>query len=186
MSEFPRMRRADKQVTRERSFEMLRAGWCGRLATVAPDGEPYVCPLLFVWRAGEIWFHTSAATGHLRRNLAQNDRACFEIDEPGEVFAYGRFACDTGIAYRSVIAFGRVRVIDGEADKSAFFDTFMQRYHPVDAGRPRGFYPRLGEVTVFAMALDRITGKETVLPALPERWPASDNTRTPRAEPPTG
>jgi nitroimidazol reductase NimA-like FMN-containing flavoprotein (pyridoxamine 5'-phosphate oxidase superfamily) len=145
-----------------------------------------VCPLLFVWRNDEIWFHTAAATGHLRSNLAQNDRACFEVDEPGEVFPYGRFTCDTGIAYRSVIAFGRVRIVDADAEKSAFFDQFMERYHPVDADRPRGFYPRLGEVTVFAMAVDRITGKETVLPALSDRWPARDSTRTPGAEPPRG
>lgn len=184
MSQAPVMRRADKQMAQQRCIELLQAGYCGRLGTVSADGEPYVCPLLFVLREGEIWFHTARANGHLARNLAHDARACFEIDVPGEVFAYGRFACDTGIAYQSVIAFGRVRVIEAEAEKAAFFDAFMERYHAHDPDRPRGFYPRLGEVTVFALGIDRMTGKETVLPAASERWPARDNTRTPHAQPP--
>jgi hypothetical protein len=181
MSDVPKLRRVDKVMTAEDSVALLRSAYCGRLATVAPDGEPYVCPLLFVWRDDEVWFHTASVTGHLRRNLAHDDRACFEADSPGEVFPYGRFTCDTGLAYQSVIAFGRVRIAQAEEDKTGFFDAFMERYHPQDPDRPRGFYPRLAEVTVFALRVERLTGKQTLLPAVAERWPARDRTRTPNA-----
>ena len=64
----------------------------------------------------------TVARGHLRANVDHEPRVCFEIDEPGEVFPYGRFECDTGLAYRSVTAFGRIRVVDDRAQKSGFFD----------------------------------------------------------------
>lgn len=32
--------------------ELLRAGYCGHLATISPDGSPYVCPLLYSCMSG--------------------------------------------------------------------------------------------------------------------------------------
>jgi hypothetical protein len=81
--------------------------------------------------------------------------------------------------------FGRVLVIENRAEKAKFFDEFMARYHPGEGGtRAAGFYPQLDVVTVYAMTTDRITGKETVLPAAGARWPAIDRTRTPNARAP--
>jgi len=185
MSQAPGMRRADKQLGAQDAIDVMAAAYCGRLATVSDEGEPYICPLLFLWRDGRVWFHTSAAHGHLARNLAHGRRACFEVDEAGETFAYGRFLCDTGLAYRSVIVFGPVEVVESREEKAAFFDAFMARYHRESGPqRPDGFYPQLGAVTVYAMSPDRITGKQTILPAAQDRWPALDRTRTPHAQPP--
>jgi hypothetical protein len=178
------MRRADRQMDPERALAALQGAYCGRLGTVSADGEPYVCPLLFVWEDNALWFHTTRATGHLARNLERDAPACFEVDAPGEAFAYGRFQCDTGLAYASVLVFGRVEVVDAPAAKAKFFDALMARYHPEDSGRPRGFYPRLDEVTVYVLRPGRITGKETLLPAAQARWPARDSTRSPDAVPP--
>jgi hypothetical protein len=49
--------------------------------------------------------------------------------------------------------------------------------------RPQGFFPRLDQVTVYAMTIERMTGKKTVLPALEEQWPAVDRTKSPNARP---
>ena len=43
--------------------------------------------------------------------IFRDTRACFEIDEAGQVFAYGRFECDTGTSYASVIALGRIALV---------------------------------------------------------------------------
>ena len=110
-------------------------------------------------------------------------RVCFEVDEPGEVFAYGRFECDTSIEYRSVMAFGRIRVVEDRAAKAAFFDALMARYGDPGWERPAGFYPRIDQITVYAIAIERLTGKETPLPAPAERWPSADHTKTPHARP---
>jgi hypothetical protein len=38
-------------------------------------------------------------------------------------------------------------------------------------------------ITVYAMTVERMTGKERLLPELSERWPAKDRTKTPNARP---
>jgi nitroimidazol reductase NimA-like FMN-containing flavoprotein (pyridoxamine 5'-phosphate oxidase superfamily) len=168
----------------DRIGEMLARGYAGRLATVGADGWPYVVPLLYVWMNSEIWVHNTSARGHLRTNVEHEPRVCFEIYDPGEGFPYGRFECDSSVAYRSVIVFGRVRIVDEPAQRAAFFDALMHKYGNPDWERPAGFYPRLHQVTIYAIAVERMTGKELPLPAPQERWPAVDRTKSPGARPP--
>ena len=177
------VRRADKLMADDRVRAMVATSYCGRLATVGADGWPYVVPLLYVWINDEIWVHNTRARGHLRENVDHEARVCFEIDEPGEVFPYGRFECDTSIEYRSVVAFGRIRIVDDEQGKRDFFDALMVKYANPDWDRPKAFYPRLDQVTVYAIKIESMSGKETPLPAVPERWPAVDRTKSPNAKP---
>jgi len=183
MSAVPQVRRTDKLMPDEGARAMLASAYCGRLATVGADGWPYVCPLLFTWMDGEIWVHNTRAQGHLRTNVEHASRVCFEVDAPGEVFPYGRFECDTSVAYRSVVAFGIIRIVEDRDRKTAFFDALMQKYSDAGSGRPQGFYPRLDQVTVYAIAVERMAGKETTLPAAADRWPAADHTKSPHARP---
>jgi len=185
MSAPPQLRRADKQMTEARALEILARGFCGRIASVGADGWPYCVPLLYVWADGEVHVHNSAARGHLRANVAHDRRVCFEVDEPSEVFDYGRFECDSSVAYRSVIVFGIIRIIEDDAAKQKFFDALLAKYGKPDSVRPKHFYPRLGEITLYAIMPERITGKETPLPALSEQWPAMDRTKSPNAKAPT-
>ena len=179
MSDVPRVRRADKVMADDRAREMIARGFCGRLGTVGADGWPYVVPLLYVWIGGEIWAHNTRERGHLRTSVEHANRVCFEIDEPGEVFPYGRYECDTSLEYRSVIAFGRIRIVDDREQKVAFFAALMDKYGDPRWARPPGVLPRLDQVTVYAITVDRMTGKETMLPATTGRWPALDRTKSP-------
>lgn len=183
MSDAPLVRRTDKLMSDERVRDMIARGYAGRLATVGADGWPYIVPLLYVWINGEIWVHNTRARGHFRANVDHEARVCFEVDDPGEVFAYGRFECDTSVAYRSVVVFGRIRVVEDRQQKDAFFDPLMGKYGDSSWDRPKSFFPRLGQVTVYAIAIERMTGKETPLPSMENRWPAADHTKSPDAVP---
>jgi nitroimidazol reductase NimA-like FMN-containing flavoprotein (pyridoxamine 5'-phosphate oxidase superfamily) len=99
------------------------------------------------------------------------------------VSPYGRFECDTSVAYRSVIAFGRIRVVEDREHKTRFCDALMAKYGNPEWGRPESVYPRLDQITVYAIAVERLTGKETPLPALDQRWPAADRTKSPGSAP---
>jgi uncharacterized protein len=165
--------------------ELLAAGYCGHLASVSPDGSPYVCPLLYVWLDGQVWLHNTSAQGHLQSNVRHDPRVCFEVSAPGKVFAYGRFECDTSVEYQSIVVFGRVAVIDDRARKSLFFDALMAKYF-VNSARPKSFYPRLDGVTVYALTVERITGKKQALPPAEMQWPAADHTMSPEASPGSG
>jgi len=189
MSAPPPVRRADKLMSEDRARALLAAGHSGRLATVGADGWPYCVPLLYVWMDGEIWVHNTAARGHLKANVEHEARVCFEIDQPGEVFAYGRFECDSSVAYQSVVAFGRIRIVEERAEKQRFCEGLLAKYgrqewEKPEARRPKNFFPRLDQITVYAIAIERVTGKETPLPALSDQWPAKDMTKTPNAKPP--
>ena len=183
MSSPPPVRRTDKVMSDESARALLARGHCARIATVSADGSPYCTPLLYIVMDGEIYLHNSAARGHFRDNVDREPRVCFEVDEPGEVFDYGRFECDVSISHASVVAFGRIRVVEDRAIKQRFCDGLMAKYHGRDVGRPKGFYPRLDHITVYALTVERLTGKETPLPPPAEQWPAMDRTKTPDVKP---
>ena len=180
----PPVRRADKLMSQGKIDGLLSSGYCGHLATISPDGFPYVCPLLYVWLDRQVWLHNTSAHGHLQNNVRHDPRVCFEVSVPGEVFAYGRYQCDTSIEYQSIVLFGRVAIIDDRQKKSLFFDALMEKYQGNDSTRPKSFYPRLDGVTVYALAVERITGKEQRLPSKEARWPVTDHTMSPDAVPP--
>src|SRR5436190_21557387 len=137
--------------------DVIRSAYCGRMATVTADGWPYVVPLLHTFDGVVITVHNSAARGHFRLNVERDARACFEVDEPIKVFDYGRFECDSGLAYRSAIAYGRIRIVEDEAAKIHFFDQLLGKYGTGVPGRPKSFYPRLSLVTVYALEVERIS-----------------------------
>jgi len=132
MSASPDVRRPDKVMAEADARALLARGFAGRLASADAAGQPYVTPLLYVWDGAEIWVHNTAARGHLRANVEANDRVCFEVNEAGPVFAYGRFECDTGMAYESVVVFGRIRVV---ADRAAKQDGERKLRHQIEAER---------------------------------------------------
>jgi len=180
----PQIRRADRAMSDERKLETLARGYSGHLATVSEDGSPYCIPLLYIWIDGEVYLHTTSARGHLRANVERDQRVCFEVDEQEGVFDYGRFECDSGLAYCSVCVFGRIRVVDDANVKQRFCEALMEKYGKAKTERPRGFFPRLDVITVYAINVERITGKAQPLPPLSEQWPAKDRTMTPNASVP--
>src|SRR3981081_1926936 len=116
----PQLRRADRMMPEERARQFLQRGFSGRLATIGEDGYPYCVPLLYVCMDDQVLVHNTSVRGHLRANVDRGQRVCFEVDEPDQVFDYGRFECDSGLAYSSVILFGRIRVVDERDVKQRF------------------------------------------------------------------
>jgi nitroimidazol reductase NimA-like FMN-containing flavoprotein (pyridoxamine 5'-phosphate oxidase superfamily) len=176
------LRRQDRVLAEAETRELIAKAYSGRVATAGADGWPYIIPLLHVFDGDTIGLHTGAARGHFRQNVEREARACFEVDEPVKVFDYGRFECDSGLAYRSAVAYGRIRIVEDEAGKIRFFDALLAKYGTGVPGRPKSFYPRLNDVTVYALAIERISGKYCPLPAVSGQWPALDRTKTPNAK----
>jgi len=185
MSAPPQMRRADKLMPDDRAMAVLEGGFCGRLAVVGADGYPYCVPLLYVLMDGELYVHNAVGAGHLKTAIGHDPRVCFEMDEPGEIFPYGRFECDTSVAFKSVIVFGKARIVEDAGVKQRFFRALMGKYAKGIEERPKDFFPRIDQITLYAIGIERMTGKETPLPAVSDRWPAKDRTKSPGARLPT-
>ena len=165
------VRRADKVMSVEEVKAFLGSAYCGRTATVDADGYPYVVPNLFVWMDERIYLHTAKQSGHFLANVEFCARACFEVDEPGETFPYGPVECDTSIAYRSAVVFGRIGVVSERDAKLRFFAAFMSKYAPPESwGRSKGSFPRVDGTIVYSLLPEILTGKHTPLPSAARRW----------------
>jgi uncharacterized protein len=179
-----RVRRKDKEMSEAEVEALLRRAALAHFATMGADGMPYVVPNLFVYEGGKIYLHTTAAAGHFGTNVTQSPRISFAVSEMGEVFPYGEFECDTSVSYASIVGFGTIHIEADAADKARFFDRFLAKYASPRWQRPKSFYPRLDEVTVYRIDPTRITGKRGPLPPLAEQWPARNLTKSPGAVPP--
>ncbi len=184
MSNAPQVRRTDRMLSDDETLAFVKQGFSGTLATAGVDGYPYCVPLLHVWMDDKIYLHGTAAKGHLRSNVDHDARVCFTVDQPGEVFPYGRFECDTSVSYASAIVFGQIKVVEDDAEKARFCDALMAKYGDKEWDRPESFYPRLNHITVYAIEVERITGKFIPLPPVSEKWPSHDRSASPNAKPP--
>ena len=178
------LRRTDKIMTAAEVDDFLARAFCGRIATVDADGYPYVVPNLFTWLGGTVYLHTAMHEGHFISNVRHSDRVSFEVDEPGQIFPYGHVECDTSVSYRSVILFGRIKILDDAAQKTRFYESFMVKYAPPDSwGREPGSFPRMGSTIVYAIAPEVVTGKQGILPAVSDQWPNRNLTGSPGWKP---
>ena len=103
---FRKMRRFKQQLTDEECAEILRREPRGVLALLGDDGYPYAVPLDFVYDDGKIYFH-SAAEGHKIDAIRRCDKVSFCVTEQGE-----RAPGEWWLKVRSVIAFGRIRILE--------------------------------------------------------------------------
>ena len=178
------MRRKDRETSRSEVESLLQQATRANFATVGPDGQPYVVPNLFVYAEDKIYLHTANAAGHFRSNVEHSERISFAVTEAGQIFPYGEFECDTSASYLSVIGFGTLGIVADEAEKARFFDRRLAKYGDPAWNRPKGFYPRLPDVTVYCIEPERTTGKKGPLLRPGEQWPARNQTKSPGAVPP--
>jgi len=105
--------------------ELLRTAQVGRLG-LSRNNQPYVVPLNFAYEKGHIYFHC-ADTGMKLEFLQGNSLACFEIDEFIETVT-APVACSYDTAYRSVIAFGKARILNSLQETTDALRLIVDKY----------------------------------------------------------
>ena len=151
------MVRNDRQISDAEAREFLRQHAVTHVGTCDEEGWPYVVPLMYVYEEGDtLYLHTGPHRGHFLANVGVNSRICIEVDEPGGFQRGKPSARNSALVYKSVIAYGRVRVVEGEgakAKKEWFFDRLLERLNePQDAYEPG--YPMLDRIILFEVALE--------------------------------
>jgi hypothetical protein len=147
-------------MSEQDSVSLLQRALVGRLGTVDADGTPYVVPLNFVYEheGRRIHLHRGRQPGHLASNLEFSPKVCFEVDEPGPLFATGDAGCDSDQAYESVICFGRAAIVADEAEKERIAKLFFRKY--IDENMPgREYDPEL----VWLAVVEFVTVEATVV-----------------------
>lgn len=152
---FREMRRKKQALTQAECVGILRKETAGVLALSGDDGYPYAVPLSFAYRDGKIFFHC-AKTGHKVDAAARNEKASFCVIQqdhvvPEEFTTY----------YRSVIAFGKIRILTDEAEKRNAIEILAARYTPNDEdGCQKTINHEFSRLCMLELTLEHLSGKQ--------------------------
>jgi nitroimidazol reductase NimA-like FMN-containing flavoprotein (pyridoxamine 5'-phosphate oxidase superfamily) len=155
--EFREMRRKRQQLSDEESYAILQNATSGTLALLGDGGYPYAVPISYVYSEGKLYFH-SALSGHKVDAIRSCDRASFCVVAQDDVkpAMYTTF-------FRSVIAFGRIHIVDDEAEKLAAARLLGNRYNPhQDEALQKELENGLVRMLVIRLDIEHLTGKESI------------------------
>ncbi len=109
--------------------QFLQQALVGRLATRWEE-QPFITPLLFWYDADRhcLYFH-GPTSGRLHTNIQRNPQACFETSCHGELLP-SNIALEFTIQYESVIAFGKLHLVEGEAEQQRALYALIEKYFP--------------------------------------------------------
>ena len=157
MHQFREMRRRRQQLSTEEAVAILQKSTAGTLALLGDNDYPYAVPLSYVYQDGRIYFH-SALAGHKVDAARKNEKASFCVIEQDDVQPkkYTTF-------YRSVIAFGRVHVVDDAAEKMRMARMLGNRYNPNDdVALSRELESGLSRMLMIRLDIEHLTGKQAI------------------------
>ena len=153
---FRELRRKRQALSRADCEAVLNRGTSGVLALAGDDGYPYAVPLSYLYEDGKLLFHCAKA-GHKLDAVARCDKASFcVIDQdrvvPEEYTTY----------FRSVIAFGRIRVIGDDGERRAAVERLALKYHPGDTWENRNRYidKEWAPLCMLEMTVEHLSGKQ--------------------------
>jgi len=154
------MRRRDREITdRNEIIRLIDISKVCRLG-LSDDGMPYIVPMLYGYAEedGQIVFYFHGARkGRKMDIIAKNPRACVELDMDEEFQVYpGKSACEYSCTYASVIAFGKITVVEDPAVKRRALSLIMKQ----QTGEDFEFTPEQANwVQVLRLPAEEVTGK---------------------------
>jgi nitroimidazol reductase NimA-like FMN-containing flavoprotein (pyridoxamine 5'-phosphate oxidase superfamily) len=151
------MRRKEKEITERAEIEevIAEAQVCHMAMCDGP--RPYVVPLSFGYADQAFFFHCATA-GRKLDILRQNPEVCLQL-ETRVGLKRGNKACEFGIDFRSVIAFGRAVFVEPPDDKRRALDLIMRHYAP---GEFEYADAVLAKTFVIRVDVTHMTGKKSL------------------------
>lgn len=149
-----------REMSKEDVKHFLEKARIAHVGTVGEDGFPYVIPLTYVYEGEEqLYLHIgNIRESHFWSNIKQNNKICIEVSEMGELFPGKKYACQSALAYASVVVFGTVKHIEDDEKKEWFFDRLLEKYGNPEWQFEKG-YPALSKTELFAVKIEKATGK---------------------------
>ena len=148
------MRRKDRELTIEKTKEILTDGNYGILSTVGEDAFPYGVPLSYVYENEQILFHCVKETGKKLDGMRYNEKVCFTVVGATKVLP-DKFATN----YESVIVQGRVKFLTGKEKYDALY-ALVKKYSPEYLDEGRAYIEKATDaVDVGAIIIESMTGK---------------------------
>ena len=151
---FREMRRNNQMLEESESIAVMERGTSGVLAVLGDSDYPYAVPLSYVYKEGKIYFHC-ARTGHKLEAIRKCEKVSFCVIDQDQVAPE-----EYTTHFRSVIAFGRARILEGEEKKKAAL-LLAEKYCPEqrdgwEAAVAREWKP----LCAVEIAVEHMTGKQ--------------------------
>ncbi len=157
MMEFRPMRRHRQQLSREECERILLRCTSGVLALTGDGGYPYAVPLSYVYADGAIIFH-SAVEGHKVDAIRRDSRCSFCVIEQDEIRP-----AEFTTYFKSVIAFGRIHILEDANEKVQALRLLGRRYSPGDeSGLQHEIDKSLDHVLLLRLDIDHLSGKQAI------------------------
>lgn len=155
---FREMRRKKQALPAEEVSAILRRGTSGVLALSGDDDYPYAVPISYVFDGAKLYFHC-AKGGHKLDAIQRSSKASFCVIDQDQIVPekYTTY-------FRSVIAFGEIRIIEDEKEKRAAIEKLTKKYSPDGdaAGRRKEIDREWKTLCMLEMCIDHMTGKEAI------------------------
>lgn len=154
---FREMRRKNQQLPQEEAVQILKQATSGVLALLGDDDYPYAVPMSHLYQDGKLYFHC-AVTGHKVDAIRRHGKASFCVvaqdDVKEETFT---------THFCSVIAFGKIRILEDEQEKREAIMALARRFSPGrDEAAKKEIDESIGHMNMLVMDIEHLTGKEAV------------------------
>jgi len=159
------MRRQDREITDNgEKINIIKKCKVCRVG-LSDNNVPYIVPLNYGYTFENetllLFFH-SALEGKKLDILKNNNTACFEVD-CDTALVEGEAACNYGYAFKSVIGFGKISILENHDEKIFGLNIIMK--HQTDKETVFEFtQEQVQRVCVYTMVVESFTGKQRLLP----------------------
>lgn len=154
---FRKMRRFKQLLSNEVAVEVLERNTGGTLALLGDEDYPYAVPISYVYTDGKIYFH-SAKEGHKIDAIKNHDKASFCVIDKDQIVPekYTTY-------FRSVIAFGKIRIIEDKSEIRKFATILAMKYSADFAeGIPEEIDSTINSMVIIEMEIEHMTAKEAI------------------------
>ena len=162
---FREMRRKNQLLSNKENIELLEKGTSGVLALLGDNEYPYAVPISYVYDNSKIYFH-GAKAGHKIDAIRKCRKTSFCVIAQDEIFPekYTTY-------FKSVIVFGKIRILEDENEIREAIERLAMKYHPTDSieNRIQEIAREWKALCMMELSIEHMTGKEAIEIAK-EKW----------------
>ena len=155
---FREMRRKKQILTEEETKEILNRGSSGVLALLGDDDYPYAVPVSYVYCDSKLFFH-GAKSGHKIDAIRKCDKASFCVIDKDDVIPE-----EYTTYFRSVIAFGKIRIMEDEMEMRKAIELLTKKYYPSSSIDERNIAidREWKPLCMMEFSIEHLSGKEAI------------------------
>ncbi len=155
---FREMRRKKQLLSNKENIELLEKGTSGVLALLGDNEYPYAVPVSYVYDNSRIYFH-GAKAGHKIDAIRKCSKASFCVIARDEIFPEKYTTI-----FKSVIVFGKIRILEDENEIREAIERLAVKYHPTDSieNRNQEITREWKALCMMELSVEHMTGKESI------------------------